>query len=178
MRLTVIPLILAFGLASPAAAPAQTPDSSAAPAVDSAAAARQPAAQPAVAPPAAPRPPVGPGGAFLRSFILPGWGQLVLHRPVTALVFAGVEATLVGLSVKAIHDVKVARATDNSPDSALVTSRKRTREDWLVLLGFNHLMAGLEAYVASHLWDFPGDLRIRATPGGIGASATIPIRVR
>lgn len=122
--------------------------------------------------------PVGPAGAFLRSFLVPGWGQLQLHRPVPALVFIALEGTFAGLSLKANHDVQQARLTDQSPDSAVVSAKKRSREDWLVLLGFNHLMAGLEAYVSSHLWDFPGDLRIRATPGGVGASASIPIRIR
>ena len=140
---------------------------------DSAAAA--PASSPAPVPRKAP---IGPGGAFLRSFILPGWGQLQLHRPVPALVFLGIEGTLAGLSIKANRDVRAARLTDTSPDSSVITAKKRSREDWLVLLGFNHLMAGLEAYVSSHLWDFPGDLRIRATPAGVGASAVIPIRLR
>ncbi len=85
---------------------------------------------------------------------------------------------MVGLSLKANHDVKVARLTDQTPDSSVVQAKKKKREDWLVLLGFNHLMAGLEAYVGSHLYDFPGDLRIRATPSGIGASASVPFRVR
>jgi hypothetical protein len=136
------------------------------------------AAAKAPAPAAARKAPLGPSGAFLRSFILPGWGQLQLHRPVSALVFVGIEGTLVGLSLKANHDVKVARQTDQTPDSSVVTEKKKKREDWLVLLGFNHLMAGLEAYVSSHLWDFPADLHIRATPDGIGAAATIPIRLR
>ena len=128
--------------------------------------------------PAVRKAPLGPSGAFLRSFLVPGWGQIQLHRPVSALVFIGIEGTFAGLSLKANHDVKQARLTDQSPDSSVVSAKKRAREDWLVLLGFNHLMAGLEAYVSSHLWDFPGDLRIRATPAGFGASAVIPIRIR
>jgi hypothetical protein len=47
-----------------------------------------------------------------------------------------------------------------------------------VLLAFNHLFAGLEAYVSAHLADFPGDLRFEALPGGAGAGITIPVRVR
>jgi hypothetical protein len=148
----------------PIGARAQQPDSAAAPAPNP--------------PPVARKAPIGPAGAFLRSFIIPGWGQLQLHRPVPALVFLGIEGTLAGLSIKANQDVKAARLTDLSPDSSVVTAKKRSREDWLVLLGFNHLMAGLEAYVSSHLWDFPGDLRIRATPAGVGATAVIPIRIR
>jgi hypothetical protein len=43
-----------------------------------------------------------------------------------------------------------------------------------VLLGFNHLMAALEAFVAAHLWDFPADLRIRRVPGGTQAGVQLP----
>ena len=48
----------------------------------------------------------------------------------------------------------------------------------LVLLAFNHVFAALEAYVGAHLADFPGDLKIRAMPGGVGASLTVPVQVR
>jgi hypothetical protein len=47
-----------------------------------------------------------------------------------------------------------------------------------VLLGFNHLFAGLEAYVSAHLADFPGDLRFEAVPGGVGAAMSLPVRLR
>ena len=165
MRL-LLSLTLAILPAVPSGLRGQVPDSAAAP----------PAAAPT--PPAARKPPLGPSGAFLRSFLVPGWGQVQLHRPVSALIFVGLEGTLIGLSLKANHDVTVARQTDQTPDSSVVVAKKKKREDWLVLLGFNHLMAGLEAYVASHLWDFPRDLHIRAVPGGIGAGATIPFRIR
>jgi hypothetical protein len=155
-------LLVMIAILSPRVGRAQTPDSLAA--RDTATTVR--------------KAPIGPAGAFLRSFLVPGWGQLQLHRPIPALVFIGIEGTFAGLSLKANHEVQQARLTDDSPDSSVVSAKKRSREDWLVLLGFNHLMAGLEAYVSSHLWDFPGDLRIRATPAGVGASAMIPIRIR
>ena len=43
-----------------------------------------------------------------------------------------------------------------------------------IALAFNHLFAGLEAYVSAHLWDFPTDLEIQATAQGIGASVSLP----
>ena len=124
------------------------------------------------------RPPVGPGGAFLRSLLVPGLGQVVLGRKVTAVVFVAFEGATVAMAVRAHNQVKQARLTDTSADSSLVTDKKRSREDWLVLVGFNHLLAGLEAYVAAHLWDFPADLQLRAIPGGVGAAVTIPFRIR
>jgi hypothetical protein len=62
--------------------------------------------------------------------------------------------------------------------SARAESKRQEHEDWLVLLAFNHLFAGLEAYVSAHLADFPGDLRVEAVPGGVGAAVSLPIRLR
>jgi hypothetical protein len=47
-----------------------------------------------------------------------------------------------------------------------------------VLLVFNHLFAGLEAYVSGHLADFPDDLSVRAVPGGVAATVSVPFRLR
>ena len=62
--------------------------------------------------------------------------------------------------------------------SGRADDKRQEHQDWLVLLGFNHLFAGLEAYVSAHLADFPGDLRIEAVPGGVGAAVSLPIRLR
>ena len=63
-------------------------------------------------------------------------------------------------------------------ETPLVMEKSRKREDWLVLMGVNHVLSGLEAYVSAHLWDFPGDLQIQALPGGVRAAASIPLRLR
>jgi hypothetical protein len=64
--------------------------------------------------------------------------------------------------------------------STSVSSKKQERQDWLVLLAFNHLFSAIEGYVSSHLWDFPEDLEVTAAPvpGGIGASVRIPFRLQ
>ena len=59
-------------------------------------------------------------------------------------------------------------------------SKEKEQQDWLVLLGFNHLFSAIEAYVSSHLWEFPSDLEINAAPtpgGGFGASVSLPFRL-
>ena len=46
-----------------------------------------------------------------------------------------------------------------------------------MLLGMNHLLSGLEAFVAANLYDFPGDLTARALPDGrtgIGLRFALP----
>jgi FKBP-type peptidyl-prolyl cis-trans isomerase 2 len=78
------------------------------------------------------------------------------------------------MSLKTRHELSYLRRTR----SGRADDKRREHEDWLVLLGFNHLFAGLEAYVSGHLTDFPGDLHFQALPDGVGASISVPFRVR
>jgi hypothetical protein len=119
------------------------------------------------------RPPVGPAGAFLRSALVPGWAQAVLDRRLTAGLFMGWEAVTAGMTIKAHREARYLKRIG----SPLLADKRREREDWLVLLAFNHLFAALEAFVGSHLWDFPEDVRLRAIPAGdgLGVGLTIPL---
>ena len=117
-----------------------------------------------------PRPPISPGGAFLRSLVLPGWGQSRLGRNVTGGVFLGFEAISITMVWKASWQLYYARERNK-----YVASHRQELQDWVVLLCFNHLMAGAEAYVSAHLWDFPAGLKMQALPDGrtgVGASVT------
>ena len=115
-----------------------------------------------------------PMGAFWRSFLLPGWGQARLGRKLTGGIFVAWEGTTLGMSIKTRHELAYLRRTN----SERAEDKRREHEDWLVLLAFNHLFAGLEAYVSGHLTDFPADLSLQAAPGGFGASISVPFRVR
>jgi hypothetical protein len=116
-----------------------------------------------------------PMNAFFRSFLLPGWGQAKLDRKLTGGLFLAWEGVTLGMSLKTRHELAYLRRTG----SERAEDKRREHEDWLVLLGFNHLFAGLEAYVSAHLSDFPRDLELRAVPGGgIGASYSVPFRLR
>ena len=115
-----------------------------------------------------------PMNAFWRSFLLPGWGQAKLGRKLTGGIFVAWEGTTLAMSLKTRHELAYLRRTN----SARADDKRREHEDWLVLLGFNHLFAGLEAYVSAHLSDFPGDLRLQAAPDGIGGAVSVPFRVR
>ncbi len=117
---------------------------------------------------------IGPMGAFWRSFLVPGWGQARLGRKLTAGILIGWEGTTLGMSLKTRHELAYLRRTG----SERAEDKRREHEDWLVLLAFNHLFAGLEAYVSGHLSDFPADLKLRAVPGGVGGSVMVPIRIR
>jgi len=122
------------------------------------------------------RPPVTPMGAFFRSLVLPGWAQAKLGRRLTGGIFLAWEGVTLGMSLKADRELQYLKQRGDSAEA--LEDKRQEREDWLILLAFNHLFAGLEGYVASHLWDFPQDLRIRTAPHGFGAMVSLPIRIR
>ena len=117
---------------------------------------------------------ISPLNAFWRSFLIPGWGQARLNRKLSGGIFVAWEGVTLGMSLKTRRELGYLRRTG----SGRADDKRQEHQDWLVLLGFNHLFAGLEAYVSAHLADFPGDLRVEAVPGGVGAAVSLPIRLR
>jgi hypothetical protein len=120
------------------------------------------------------RQPISPSAALWRSLLLPGWGQARLNRKLSGGLFVAWEAVTLGMTLKTESELRYLRRTA----SRRAEDKRQEHEDWLVLLGFNHLFAGLEAYVSAHLADFPGDLQFEAVPGGVGAAVSIPVRMR
>jgi hypothetical protein len=123
-------------------------------------------------PPFRVRPPISPLGAFGRSLLLPGWGQAVLGRRVTGAFFVFWEGLTITMALKARHQL------DYFNEVGTIEQREAKRQeiqDWVVLLVFNHLLAGAEAYVSAYLWDFPVELEQRTLPGSrVGLGARIP----
>ena len=113
---------------------------------------------------------VGPVGALWRSLLLPGWGQAATGRNVTGALFVIWEGTTMYMTIKAKQEVRYFEEAGLPNQHA----KRQEVQDWMVLWGFNHLFAGAEAYVAGHLRDFPPDLKVRAFPGGVGVSFTLP----
>jgi hypothetical protein len=109
-------------------------------------------------------PPVSPFGGFARSMLLPGWGQAIMGRRGTGAFFVFWEGLALTMTVKSVRQLHYQESIDVHPDS--LDNKRAEVEDWLVLLIFNHLVAGAEAYVSAHLWDFPADLTARTLPGG------------
>lgn len=56
------------------------------------------------------KPPISPKRAFLYSFLVPGYGQSVLDRPIAGTLFFAAEVTWIALAVKAAADLRFARA--------------------------------------------------------------------
>lgn len=58
----------------------------------------------------------------------------------------------------------------------IVRARRTHLEDWIAVIVFNHLIAGVDAYVAANLWDVPAAISIGTAPGGGGASLRASVR--
>jgi hypothetical protein len=84
-----------------------------------------------------PRRPVSPMGAFVRSLVIPGWGQ----------------------APQAKRD-----AAERAGNEDLINARTEQREDWVALAVFWALFAGVDAWVSAHLWGFEGE--VVAPPDG------------
>lgn len=132
-----------------------------------------PPRQPAVLPDTT-RQYISPGNALWRSLLIPGWGQARLNRKLASGLFVAWEGVTLGMSVKTARELRYLRRNN----SGRADAKRQEHEDWLVLLAFNHVFSGLEAYISAHLADFPGDLRLEAVPGGAGAVISLPFRLR
>jgi len=119
-----------------------------------------------------PRPPISPGGAFLRSLVLPGWGQARLGRQLTAGIFVAFEGVAATMVWKSTWQLGFARTRGK-----FEASHTQEQQDWIVLLVFNHFFSGAEAFVSANLFDFPVGLQARILPDGTtGLGITIPLR--
>jgi len=117
-------------------------------------------------------PPVGPFGALWRSLLVPGWGQSILGRRVTGAELVLWEGVALTMTIKSAHQLSYAEETD----AVTIASKRQELQDWAVLLAFNHLLAGIEAFVSANLWDFPGELHGQPlSQDRVGVGLTLPI---
>jgi hypothetical protein len=113
---------------------------------------------------------IKPMSAFWRSLLIPGWGQAKLGRRLSGGVFVAVE----GLSLGMVMNTTLTLNYYESINSGKAAQVKQQQQDWIVILVANHLLSAMEAYVSSHLWDFPGDLQVQALPHGASATLSLP----
>jgi hypothetical protein len=97
--------------------------------------------------------PVSPMGAFFRSLILPGWGQVSVDQPGRGAFYFAMEAGSLWMLFKTSAKLDAAR-NGNPVDTALVAKREDQLEDWITLSVFWALFAGVDAWVSAQLWDF------------------------
>ncbi|MGI9076004.1 MAG: hypothetical protein ACR2G6_01595 [Gemmatimonadaceae bacterium] len=140
--------------------------------------------------------PISPRRAFLRSLLVPGWGQTSLGRGTAGGLFVLMEGISAAMIVKSSDDLgraKNARADSifqgfqvnettgeleirdgqpvpiylRNPLTDRISARRQHLEDWIALMAFNHLFAGAEAFVAAHLYDVPARVSVRPTDKGL-----------
>src|SRR6058998_4385008 len=80
---------------------------------------------------------IRPMGAFLRSLLVPGWGQAATGRHVTGALFATWEGVAAMMALKAQSEMHYLRTTR----SANLSAKQQEVQDWIVLWVFNHLFS-------------------------------------
>ena len=136
---------------------------------------------------------VSPGGAALRSFLVPGWGQAAAGATHRGAVYFTLESLGLWMILKTSKTLGSARDIEamqrleaeerliagGTVDplsgaidadlavrtaSDLVEIRKQQREDWVAFGVFFLLLGGADAFVAAHLADFPDPLETAIRP--------------
>ena len=98
-------------------------------------------------------PPISPLGAFGRSLILPGWGQLEVGRPSRGAFYFAAESVFLFMVFKS--DARLSAAKEELPlNEERISNRSGQRENWIVLAGFIAFLSGLDAWVSTQFWDF------------------------
>lgn len=120
-------------------------------------------------------PPVSPMGAFFRSLVLPGWGQVSVDQPGRGAFYFAMEAGSLWMLLKTNAKLNAARSADPL-DEDLVGLREEQFEDWATLAVFWALFAGVDAWVSAQLWDFTGEV-VPPPDGSPGAAFRYSIPV-
>jgi hypothetical protein len=129
---------------------------------------------------------VSPKGAFVRSLVLPGWGQSAVGNPGRGAIYFALETGSLWMVYKSHRKLAFARRNqeylrevgelEEDQQSGLVNSREEQLEDWITLSGFLLLFNAADAFVSAHLVDF--DERIGVVPGrggGAGLQLSVPV---
>ena len=114
-----------------------------------------------------------PMGAFFRSLVLPGWGQLAADRPGRAVFYVTAQAATVYMVV--VTQRRINRAEDNG-QKELAESRREHREDWIALAVFWSLASAVDAWVSAHMWGFAGEV-VPPPDGSVGIAVRYQVPV-
>ena len=110
-----------------------------------------------------------PMGAILRTFALPGWGQLYNEQYWKAPIFFGAAATLTYMIISnhnkfsdKADQIKLLEDSDPNNISLPLMRQQRevhrdNRDMSAFYLGTVYLVAAIDAYVGAHLFDFTVD---------------------
>lgn len=153
---------------------------------------------------------LSPSGAFIRSALIPGWGHVATGSLTRGAFYFGWEALTGWMIFKSHRRAGTAQQrlalwedrltaellrAGTPPESIesrleadaetlrlreLADARKEQREDWLALGIFTLLLSGVDAFVSTHLQDFPEPLTVEGDPltGAVEVSFRIPLGSR
>ena len=146
-----------------------------------------------------------PGGAFLRSILVPGWGQASSGAYGRAAFYFLAQAGNVWMTYKTnslrdtarrqqrlLEDAKTAEllraglapealeeelAADARIEDIrlLATARNEQMEDWVALTVFFVFFGGADAFVSAHLADFPVPLTVEPVAGPSGMAFEVGV---
>lgn len=147
-----------------------------------------------------------PGKAFLRSVLLPGWGQFSVGAYKRGAVFMALQGSSYYMLAKSYRRLDEAEdrldarlrvvrdsliAEDDTVDLAirldtmslherdLVNSRRRHRQDWITYTVVFTLLSGVDAFVAAHLADFPARISTEnEADGTVHLKVSVPFPAR
>ncbi len=128
---------------------------------------------------------VTPGGALLRSAILPGWGQIYTGHKVKGVAMIIADATIIGLAIHA--DTRVKDLAVPGGDQLVLEEWRNKRENRILLAVGLILYSMADAFVDAHFHDFDSDdarfgVEVEPPPGnglapGIRISLAFPLGV-
>ena len=109
-------------------------------------------------------------GAFLRSAVLPGWGQFYNGRPVKGLVLGAASATALAAVVVEHRRIRPSRTPEQHQEHI---SRRNSR---LLYFALSVALAATDAYVDAHLADFEAEVQVemRRSTAWLRLKAAVP----
>jgi len=92
-----------------------------------------------------------PSSAAFKSLFLPGWGQAYVHKPLKAVIYGGIEQTLI---FNIYRQNRLYKYYDRRGDADLAGTSKedRNRLSWYLALAI--IVSMMDAYVDAHLYNF------------------------
>ncbi|MGH7457475.1 MAG: hypothetical protein ACREKN_00105 [Longimicrobiaceae bacterium] len=129
---------------------------------------------------------VSPRTAFLRSLVIPGWGQASVGATGRGVAYFALEAGSLWMVYKSHSRLGEQRRRDErsrqlgllgpSEVSELTESREQQLEDWAALSIFTFFLAAADALVAAYLADFDENVGVLPDgPGGAGLRLSVPV---
>lgn len=142
-----------------------------------------------VAAEALPEPAFSGRGAFVRSLVLPGWGQAYVGAPGRGAVYFAMASGSYYMTWVARRQLLDARREQQwqrdqgqieaTAQTEFVLARERHFEDWAALSLFTVFLAGADAYVSAYLADFDERIGVQTTPSGaLRIQAVLPLQPR